>query len=116
MADLERYFATRALAAAVVAGALAVAGVLALRSDARYVYDGLTSDGLPLVIASLVCGVAALVLVGRRAHRGVRPLAVGAVVLVVPSLALLYTLAQRSLIEETASPAADASAGREGAR
>ena len=149
-ADLERYFRTRALAAAVAAGALAVAGVFVLRSEARYVYDGLTGDGLPLVIASLLCGAAALVLVARGARRGARPLAVGAVVavvcgwgiaqhpyllpqdltidaaaapsatltallivfgvavvLVVPSMVLLYTLSQRSLIEETASPAAD---------
>ena len=40
--DLERYFATRALVAAVVAGALAAAGLVALHGDARYVYDGLT--------------------------------------------------------------------------
>jgi cytochrome d ubiquinol oxidase subunit II len=155
-ADLERYFTTRALAAAVAAGALAIAGVLVLRSQARYVYDGLTSEGLPLVIASLLCGAAALVLVGRGARRGARPLAVGAVVavvwgwgiaqhpyllpqkltiddaaapsatltavlivfgvavvLVLPAMAVLYTLAQRNLIEETGSPAADASAGAE---
>jgi cytochrome d ubiquinol oxidase subunit II len=90
-----------------------------------------------------VCGAAVLVLVGRGARRGARPLAVGAVVavvagwgvaqhpyllpqvltidagaapsatlkallivfgaalvLVVPAIALLFTLAQRSLIEE----------------
>ena len=55
-ADLERYFTVRALAAAVAAGALAVAGIFVLHSDARYVYDGLTDDGLPLVILSLLCG------------------------------------------------------------
>ena len=44
-ADLERYFTARALAAAVVAGALAVAGIFVLRADARYVYDGLTDRG-----------------------------------------------------------------------
>src|SRR5918995_5151081 len=48
--DLERYFARRALAMAVIAGAAAVAGILALREDARFVYDGLTSEGLPLAI------------------------------------------------------------------
>jgi cytochrome d ubiquinol oxidase subunit II len=148
-ADLERYFTRRALAAAVGAGALAVAGIVALRADARYVYDGLTGDGLPLVIVSLLCGVAALVLLARGARRGPRPLAVAAVVaivwgwgvaqhpyllpqdltidagaapsatltsllivfgvaivLVVPAITLLYTLAQRSVIEETASPQA----------
>ncbi|HEV8172948.1 MAG TPA: cytochrome d ubiquinol oxidase subunit II, partial [Actinoplanes sp.] len=50
--DLERYFTTRATAAAVTAGALAIAGIVALHADARYVYDGLTGDGLPLVIVS----------------------------------------------------------------
>ena len=41
-ADLERYFRRRALFAALVAGVLAAAGLVALHSDARYVYDGLT--------------------------------------------------------------------------
>ena len=148
-ADLVRYFRTRALAAAIAAGGLAVAGIFVLRADARYVYDGLTGDGLPLLIVSVLCGVAALALLYRGARRGARPLAVGAVVaviwgwgvaqhpyllpqdltldvgaapsatltavlivfgvavvLVVPSMALLYTLAQKSFIEETSSPTA----------
>ena len=41
--DLERYFATRALVAAVAAGAIAVAGIFVFRADARYIYDGLTA-------------------------------------------------------------------------
>ena len=82
-ADLERYFTVRALAAAVAAGVLAVAGIVALHADARYVYDGLTSDGLPLVIVSALCGAAVLVLLRRGARRGVRVLAVGAVVAVI---------------------------------
>jgi cytochrome bd ubiquinol oxidase subunit II len=145
--DLERYFTTRAIVAAVVAGALAVVGIFALHSDARYVYDRLTSNALPLVIASAVCGIGVLVLLRRRAPRGARPLAVGAVVaivwgwgvgqhpyllptdltisagaapsstltgilivfgaallLVIPSIVLLYTLAQRSMVEESAGP------------
>ena len=81
--DLERYFTTRALAAAVAAGALAVAGIVALHADARYVYDGLTSDALPLVIVSALCGAAVLVLLRRGARRGTRPLAVGAVAAVI---------------------------------
>ena len=43
--DLERYFVTRALIAAVVTGALAAAGLVLLHSDAKYVFDGLTGDG-----------------------------------------------------------------------
>ena len=141
--DLVGYFTRRAQVAAVLAGALAVGGIFALRADARFIYDGLTGDGLPLVLLSLVCGLAALVLLWRGARRGVRPLAVGAmaavvwgwgvaqypyllpqsltieagagasetltvvlvlfgvaVLVVLPALALLFTLDQRSLLEE----------------
>jgi cytochrome bd ubiquinol oxidase subunit II len=80
---LVGYFAARALAAAFMAGALAVAGIFVLRDDARYLYDGLTSEGLPLVLISLACGLGALLALWRSARRGVRPLAVGAVVAVI---------------------------------
>ena len=81
--DPERYFARRALASAVAAGAVAVAGLVALREDARFVYDGLTGPGLPLVILSGVCGLAALALLAAGRAIGVRPLAVGAFVAVI---------------------------------
>src|SRR4051812_25741500 len=81
--DLERYFTTRALAAAAVAGVLAAAGMVALHADARFVYDGLTSDGLPLVIVSLLSGAAVPVLLVRGAPRGIRVLAAAAVVAVI---------------------------------
>jgi cytochrome d ubiquinol oxidase subunit II len=81
--ELRRYFVTRALIAAVVAGAAALGGVLALHADARYVYDRLTSEGLPLIVLSGTCGAAALALLARGATRGIRPLAVGAMVAVV---------------------------------
>jgi cytochrome d ubiquinol oxidase subunit II len=140
--DLEGYFAARARAAAIGAGVVALLGVFVLRADARYVYDGLTSDAVPLLVASALLGLGALVLLHRGARRGVRELAVGAVVaviwgwgvaqhpyllptdltidagtadsdtltmvlavfgaavlLVIPSIALLYTLTQRSLLD-----------------
>jgi cytochrome bd ubiquinol oxidase subunit II len=143
--ELVAYFGARALGAALVAGALAVAGIFVLRDDARYLYDGLTSEGLPLVLVSLVCGLGALALLWRGVRRGVRPLAVAAVVAVIwgwgaaqypyllpqtltieqgagasetltavlvvfgiavvvvlPALALLFVLDQRSLLEEEA--------------
>ena len=84
--DLERYFGTRALVSAVVTGALAAAGLVVLRSDARFVFDGLKGDALPLVILSVVCGVAVLVLLRRNARRGARALAVGAVACVIWAL------------------------------
>jgi cytochrome bd ubiquinol oxidase subunit II len=140
--DLELYFARRAIGAAVAAGAAAFAGLFALHSEARYVYDRLVAQGLPLVVLSLLCGVALLAALLRGRRRPLRPLAAGAVVaviwgwgvaqfpyllptslridqaaapgptmvivfvvfgvaavLVLPSLALLYTLSQRDLLE-----------------
>jgi cytochrome d ubiquinol oxidase subunit II len=81
--DMEQYFATRALIAAVGAGAIAVGGLFAYRADARYIYDGLTGDALPLVIVSALCGLGVLLLLWRGHRRGARPLAVGAVVAVI---------------------------------
>jgi cytochrome d ubiquinol oxidase subunit II len=77
--ELRDYFARRALVAAVVAGAGAVLGVIALHRDARFVYDGLTSwPGVALVVLSGICGLAALgLLIGGRS-RGLRVAAVGA--------------------------------------
>ena len=80
--EMERYFSRRALAAAVVSGALALGGVFALEADEPYVYDGLTGDALPLLILSGLCGLGALVMLARGGPRrpGLRPLAVGAFV------------------------------------
>jgi cytochrome d ubiquinol oxidase subunit II len=140
--DLERYFRTRALVAAVVTGAIALAGIFVYRADARFIYDGLTNEGLPLVIASALFGLGVLALLWRGERRGTRALSIGAVVAVVwgwgvaqhpyllpqtltisqgasasstltavlivfgvavvvvlPALAFLYTLAQRSVLE-----------------
>jgi cytochrome bd ubiquinol oxidase subunit II len=142
-ADLERYFTTRALGAAIVAGGLAVADLVAIHGDARYLYDRLTAEALPLVILSAACGIGVLALLARGERRGTRAIAIGAVVavvwgwgvaqfpfllpesltiaegagagatlteilivfgvagvLVLPSLGLLYTLTQRSVLEE----------------
>ena len=82
-AELEGYFRRRAIGAGIVTGALAVAGIVVLHEDARYVYDGLTSDGLPLVIVSALSGTAALVALARGAAAWARPFAVAAVVAVV---------------------------------
>jgi cytochrome d ubiquinol oxidase subunit II len=141
--DLERYFSVRALGAALAAGVVAAVGIPVLHSDARYIYDGLVSEGLPFLIGSAACGAAALVLLRRGTRRALRVLAVGAVVaviwgwgaaqypyllpqeltikdgaasgetltallvvfgvalvVVVPALALLYTLDQRTVLEE----------------
>ncbi len=107
--DLEAYFTARAIGAAVVTGALAVVGLVLLRSDARYVFDGLTSDGLPLVIVSVLCGVAVLVLLRRRARLGARVLAVGAVTAVIAGWGVAqrpYLLPKQLTIADAAAPGA----------
>jgi cytochrome d ubiquinol oxidase subunit II len=140
--ELELYFERRALAAGAVAGVFAAAGLVALHSEAHYVYARLVDQGLPLVIVSLLCGIGLLAVLLRGGRRLLRPLAAGAVaaviwgwfvaqfpyllptslkigeaaapnatldivfvvfgaaaVLVLPSLALLFTLAQRDMLE-----------------
>jgi cytochrome bd ubiquinol oxidase subunit II len=81
--DMVEYFRRRGIAAAVVTGVIALAGIWVLHDDARYVFDGLTSRALPLVIISGLCGLGSIVLLLRSSHRGARLLAVGAVASVV---------------------------------
>ncbi|HEV7770660.1 MAG TPA: cytochrome d ubiquinol oxidase subunit II [Solirubrobacterales bacterium] len=142
-ADLERYFVRRALAAAAVAGIAAAAGLLELHAEARYVFDRLVDQGLPLVVLSALCGIGLLAVLLRGGRSPLRPLAAGAVIaviwgwgvaqfpyllptslsigeaaapdptlttvfavfgvaalLVLPSLALLYSLSQKDLLGE----------------
>jgi cytochrome d ubiquinol oxidase subunit II len=62
--DLTAAFKRRALGAGVVAGALAIGGLFVIRSDARELYDGLTSGGgLAMVIVSALVGVVTLGLI-----------------------------------------------------
>ncbi len=82
-AGIVEYFRRRAVVAAVVAGVVALVGIFVLRADARYVFDGLTSRALPLVILSALCGLGSLWLLRRRSHRGARLLAIGAVASIV---------------------------------
>jgi cytochrome bd ubiquinol oxidase subunit II len=81
---LARAFHRRALAMAVIAGALGVAGLVVLRADARELFDDLTSGaGLVAVIASAVGGIAtvALLRAGRyEPARASAALAVAAIV------------------------------------
>ena len=62
--ELERAFRTRALGIGVVTGAASIGALFVLRSDARSLYDGLTSGaGLAAVIASVAAGIATLALI-----------------------------------------------------
>ena len=74
------YFQRRAVMAAIATGMVAFAGIFVLRSDARYLFDGLTTRALPIVILSAILGTASLILLLRHAQRLVRVVAAGAVV------------------------------------
>jgi len=105
--DMERYFERRALGAAVVAGALAVAGLFVLDSEAGYVHDRLLDQGLPLVILSLVCGAAAIAVLLRGGRRPLRPLAGAAFVAVIWGWAVAqfpYLLPTSLRIDQAAAP------------
>ncbi|MEA2411154.1 MAG: cytochrome bd ubiquinol oxidase subunit [Thermoleophilaceae bacterium] len=94
-AELEDYFRGRALVAALVAGALAVAGLLVLHSDARRLFDGLVDgDGLPALIVSGLAGAATFWLVWRRRYELAR---VGAS-LAVAAVMVGWALAQQPVI------------------
>jgi cytochrome bd ubiquinol oxidase subunit II len=82
---MQVYFARRAQAAAIVAGALSLAALFELQNSDPVVYDRLTSGrALPFVVVAGVCGlvVFALLAVGRPRGilRGVAALGVAAVV------------------------------------
>ena len=63
-AELERAFRLRALGAGVLAGGLAVVGLIVLHSDAHRLFHGLVHGaGLAALIVSVLAGVAALWLV-----------------------------------------------------
>ena len=61
-ADMAEGFRRRALVAAVAVGAVALAGLLALRRDAPQLVHGLAGRGLPFVLLSIVAGLASVAL------------------------------------------------------
>jgi cytochrome d ubiquinol oxidase subunit II len=82
-AKLEAYFVRQALSAAAAAGAFAVVGLVLLHDEARYIFDRLTDQGLPLVVLSALCGIGVLVSLLRGWRRPLRPLSAGAVIAVI---------------------------------
>jgi cytochrome bd ubiquinol oxidase subunit II len=105
--EMEGYFARRALIAGVLAGAVALFGLIALHAEARYVYDRLIVEGLPLVIVSVLCGFGVLGLLLSRGRRGLRPLAAGAVIAVIWGWGVAqfpYLLPTSLRIDQAAAP------------
>jgi cytochrome d ubiquinol oxidase subunit II len=93
--DCERQFRTRALIAGAVAGALAVAGLVVLHSDAHFLYRPLvTGSGLPALIISAVAGVGTFALVLARRYEPARYTAALAVAAIIAG----WALAQQPLL------------------
>ena len=104
---MVRYFRLRATGAAVAAGLVTVVGAFVVSGDAPYVFDGLTSRALPVVVLSVLSGGAALVLLLRRVHRGPRLAAVVAVAAVVVAWGVAqwdYLLPQTLTVAAGAAP------------
>jgi cytochrome d ubiquinol oxidase subunit II len=105
--EMEHYFVRRALAAAAVAGVAAAVGLIELHAEARYIFDRLVDQGLPLVILSVLCGLGLLAALLRGGRRPLRPLAAGAVVAVIWGWAVAqfpYLLPTSLKIGEAAAP------------
>jgi cytochrome d ubiquinol oxidase subunit II len=76
-------FRRRTLAAGVVAGGLAIAGLLVARVDAPMLFADLTGPGLPFVVASVAAGSVSLLLCVVADARWTRAFAIAAVATVV---------------------------------
>ncbi len=106
--ELVGYFRRRAIAAAVVAGGLAIGAIPVLAIDAPLLADELTTRGWPLVVASGLLGGTALALLWRDRPRGTRACAVGAVVAVVAGWGVAqypYILPPSMTFADAAAPA-----------
>ncbi|HEX2154541.1 MAG TPA: cytochrome d ubiquinol oxidase subunit II [Acidimicrobiia bacterium] len=113
-ADAARYstprlveaFRIRALGAAAVAGALALAGIAVLRKDAPTLYQGLTGGAAWLVLLSVIAGVAAVVFLVLRRFWPARVASVLAVMSILWGWAVAqypYMLAGQITIQEAAA-------------
>jgi cytochrome d ubiquinol oxidase subunit II len=102
------YFRVRAMAAGVVAGVVAFGGLFVVRSDASYLFDGLTSRALPLVVVSSLAGLGALLLLRGQPRRGGRLAAViaaGALVVAWGVAQWDYLLPESLTVSQGAAPA-----------
>jgi cytochrome d ubiquinol oxidase subunit II len=112
--DLVRAFRARALGMGIATGVVALAGLLVLRSDARDLYDGLTSGGgLAMVLVSGAAGVGTLALVYGERYGLARFSAAGAVAAIVVGWVIAqspYVLPPSLTLEQAAASDATLSA------
>ena len=103
---LTGQFRFRALATAAAVGAVSLAGILVLRSDAPRLYDGLLGRALPCLVLSVLAGLASLGLLMTRRFVAARVTATAAVAAVVWGWALAqypYMLVPGLTIEQAAA-------------
>jgi cytochrome d ubiquinol oxidase subunit II len=105
--QLARAFRTRALGSGVASGAVALAGILVVRSDARPLFDGLTSGGgLAMVLVSGAAGIATLALVWAERYNVARFVVAVAVAAIVVGWALAqdpYVLPGQLTLDQAAA-------------
>jgi cytochrome d ubiquinol oxidase subunit II len=87
--DLEQAFRKRALGAGLIAGVIALSGLVVLRSDARPLYDRLVDGrGVVALVVSILAGLATLALLWRRRYEPARYGAAVAVAAIIAGWAL----------------------------
>ena len=105
--DLAEDYRRRALIAGALGGVAAVAGLVALRADTRPLFDELLGgSGLPAVIASVVAGIATVLLLLTHRHELARYTSAVAVAAIIAGWALAQnpTILPGLTIEQAAAP------------
>src|SRR5207244_3092778 len=105
--ELERQFRARALGAGLLAGAVALAGLPVLDSDASPLFHQLVAGaGLPALVVSILAGLCTLVLVWRRHYEAARYGAAVAVAAIIAGWALAQSplLLEGLTIQAAAAP------------
>ncbi|SHN88662.1 cytochrome bd-I ubiquinol oxidase subunit 2 apoprotein [Geodermatophilus obscurus] len=103
--DLADQFRARAIGTAVLTGLIGIAGLFVLRADAPLLFEGLTGRALPVVVLSVVAGVAAFVLLATRRYVPARLASALAVTAILVGWAVAqypYLLLPEVTIEEAA--------------
>ncbi len=107
-AELERDFRARAIGAGVVAGLLAAAGLVVVRSQAPVLWDGMIERGLPFVVLSAAGGVVSIGAIAARRSgwaRAAAAVAVGSVLWAWGAAQWPYLVVPDVTAEASAAPA-----------
>jgi cytochrome d ubiquinol oxidase subunit II len=104
--ELAEEFRIRALVTAALTGAAGLVGFFVLRADAPLLFDGLVGRGLPVIVLSVVAGVAAIALLILRRYAPARiasALAVATILIGWATAQYPYLLPPRLTIEDAAA-------------